>query len=283
MKNRLRHLSSTHLLVLALLLLLPSVASANAWLRSEGEHLIYTSLSYSTSYRYWDRNGDRRDKSDRSKNYGASFHYEYGLSYYYTIYAGTDYAMNTYADEESKGIGDLSLGVRGRINKLRNGRAWHLTAIVPTGYSRDINQRLGYGRFGLEGGVAFQFLDENTKQTIKSHGEWGAAVRMYEGPPATQFRTYVKWNQDLSADPQGWGSWAKLEGNFSPLDDGEEEPGVDATSDHFAEYDVVSGEIGLKHPLFTNWSFSAALHKNLWGRNASQSWGARIGLSTSWQ
>ncbi len=252
---------------------MPSPVAAGSWLLSQGENQYTSSLSYSTSTAYWDSSGVLHESGQRSHSWSVNQRYEYGYSYYRTLYLSTDLIHKTSGSGSVSGLGDLMLGVRGRLNRYRNGLAWEAGVIVPTGYSRDRRIRLGYGRFGFEVALAMRFLGR-----AKSHAEVEVKVRHWQGPPADQFRPSLKWVRQLTPN---WNGWGEIQGVFS-FGNGQLEsiPGIDY--DRLPEYDVIRVGLGVKHAFRRRWSLGLGLYWNVWGRNAGKSVGGDVSVSRSW-
>lgn len=250
--------------------------AASPWLLSEGMSKLSSSVYYSTADAYWDRDGVRHQGDCRSNNWSLNEHYEYGYSYYHTLFAEATVVDKACGPEQVGGVGDLRLGVRGRLNLYQNGKAWEASVIVPSGYSRDRPARLGYGRFGVEVGFAMRF---GVREQTRSHGEYGASVRLWEGPPADQTQAYLKWSQQLSA---AWDGWVKMEGNFS-LRNAKEEPIESLDYNRLSDYDVVRLGLGLQWTPRRMWSVDFALYYDLWGRNTGCGTGVGISVSRTWE
>ncbi|MDH4322161.1 MAG: transporter [Desulfobulbaceae bacterium] len=251
-----------------------SQAAAGAWMRSEGESHYSATLDYSASTDYWDSDGVRRDAGHRFESWNLSQQYEYGYSYYRTLYAAADLIQKKGEAGSAAGLGDLRLGMRGRLNRNENGRTWEAGVIIPSGYARDRQVRLGYGRFGVEVGLAMRFLDRP-----RSHAETGVTVRLWEGPPAGQVRPYLKWTQQLTAKWEGWG---ELLGDFS-LGNGKVESNTALGYDQLPEYDVLKAGLGVKYALPKDWSVGFGLYCDLWGRNVGSGVGGNVSVSRTWK
>ncbi|WP_287963123.1 hypothetical protein, partial [Alcanivorax sp.] len=119
-------------LVIWLLAGLPMVAHAGDWMRSAGESGLGVSLEYGTADHYWNRFRKLLKDNCTSNDWKLFLHYEYGYSYDYTLFGNTALDTRRCGNRHSSGLGDIRLGVRGRLNPFRNGSTWELSVLVPT-------------------------------------------------------------------------------------------------------------------------------------------------------
>lgn len=250
-----------------------SIAYAGAWLRSEGESYYSASMNHAQSNASWDENGDSSSSSCTSKNWHLGQSYEYGYSYYYTLLGKLGYTNTRCGVDSAQGLTDLQLGIRGRLDRYRNGRAWEAMLIIPTGYSEDKKTRIGYGRVGLELGVDFR-----EKLSQKAYGSFGARVRFWDGPPAHQFITHVGASMRFN---DKWSLTGKITGNFS-FGNGEQEAIAFVNSDHLAEFDVIKPALTMKYKLDERTGLTFGVAQNVWGRNVSKSTTGSIGIYKVW-
>jgi hypothetical protein len=196
-------------LMLAGAMLLTQQAEAGNWLRDEGEQSLAARASYSTATQMWNQNGTL-------VNFGCGTHtnqtlgvtYDYGLSYHYTLFADAGLHNVSCGVNQVSGLGDVGMGIRGRIDQMSNGKAWELKLLVPGGYNANATPlRLGYGEIGLEAGVyfgpPFDAYDEDPYKPgyfpqLDSYWEYGAWTRVYTGAPATVVGGNVKYKHSLT-------------------------------------------------------------------------------------
>ena len=263
-------------------------ASAGNWMRNEGETAYSANLKYSTSDKYWDQFGNSLPKGCTNDSQGLYQSLEYGYSYRYTLFGGIGLDNNHCAGQgNSSGFGDLSLGMRGRIDQALNGKAWEVKAIIPTGYDNQVPMRLGYGRFGLQAGVYFgdQFEDYNSDPykpgavyIENSSWQYGAHLTVWEGPPADQLGGYIKYGNRVSQD---WKISAALEADLS-LGHGTPEPIIGQAWFRNPWHDVLIAKLDFAHDIGDGWSVSVVPEMNVWGRNISQSTAISVGLHKLW-
>lgn len=253
--------------------LLCGAAQAASGLRSEKDVLYAASLGYLTATEDWDGAGDLQDNDCRSQYTGLSHYAEYGFNYYYTGFAKLALAESRCADAARTGFSDLKLGLRGRINRYRNDRAWEVEATIPTRRGEVSGRRLGCGAFGVAGNVDFK--DEYaTNQFL----EYGASVQLWESPLAHQFKANVGGSGYIT---NRWSWNLGLLGSV-PLTDGSGDPGT-LLSDCGTEGRVVRATTGARFKLSDFTSFHCGLTVSLWGRDASRSTGYSCGFARLWK
>ena len=210
---------------------------AGAWLLKEGDQHASIWMGYSTSSGYWDRDGNLKSNSCRSHNESVHYSYERGISYDYTLMVKLGAKRTHCGGEANEGLSDMQIGIRGRTNPYKSGRAWEIKAIIPTGYARRDSRRLGFGRVALEFAVYRGDSFGN-----RNYVEWSAGARIYEGPPAHQWRVHVQRGFPL------WGPTAKgsvrLSGIFS-WGNGRPEKVVLSAGERLAEFDLVKISVTL--------------------------------------
>lgn len=263
-------------------------AEAGNWLRNEGDWSYSANLKYATSDKFWDQQGVSVAKGCTNQSTSLHQGVEYGYSYHYTLMADIGLSSDQCQGKGNAfGFGDLTLGVRGRIFPEQNGKAWELQAIIPTGYDNGVPMRLGYGRFGVRGGVHFgdrnEIYDVDPYQPAYSKpegGSWsyGSTLTLWEGPPANQLAGYVKWGTPLT---EMWKMSASLSADLS-LGHGVTEPATLVVWARQPFHDVLTAKLDFSRPLGDGWSISMGPEMNLWGRNASQTVAASVGLHKLW-
>jgi hypothetical protein len=270
-------------------------AHAGNWLRNEGETSYSANLKYSTSNKYWDQFGNSLPQGCTSESESLYQNIEHGYSYRYTLIGGIGLDNNHCAAKgSSAGFGDLTLGVRGRLDLERNGKAWEVSAIVPTGYNNQLPLRLGNGRFGVRAGVYFgdrgdllaDHYEDYSSDPYKaapanmatSSWNYGVDVTFWEGPPADQLGAYIRYGDQLSQD---WRASAELKGNWS-LGHGTPEPILGVPWLRASWHDVVTAKLDFSRNIGDGWSMSISPEMNVWGRNASQATAISIGLHKLW-
>ncbi len=255
------------------LLMMTALSEAGGWLRSEGEHRYSAHLESSSADRSWDKDGNDEISSCTSKGQSLTHGYEYGYSYYRTFFGKVSMASSDCGGDKVSGFSDLYLGVRGRLNLYKNGQAWEAIIIIPTGYDSNRSNRLGYGEAGLDLGVY-----GTTKLSEKYSLNYGGSLRFWAGSPADQFRAKISGSYMQN---QNWSYNASLSGNFS-FKNGNPTAIQSINGDFESEFDVIRGEIGVRHKLSRRLGMSAGLFKNLWGRDTSQRQGVFINIGYVW-
>lgn len=259
--------------LLLLFLLFVSTVNAGGWMRSEGEHRYSSRIQYSTSDRSWDRNRISRVSSCVSKRSSISHKYEYGHTYYHTYFSKLSMSTATCGNDRVSGIGDLTLGVRGRLDLYTNGNSWEASVIIPTGYDRNRRNRLGYGVLGLD--LSLHFRKKLTTQSILSYS---VGLLGWAGPPSSQFYTRISWKYKQN---KLWSYTSSLSGTFS-FNDGEARDTNSLNRDFENNYEVLSGQVSIKYNLTKRINVFGGIYKNLWGRNVSQRSGVYLSLGYIW-
>ncbi|MFK8068320.1 MAG: hypothetical protein AB8D52_08745 [Gammaproteobacteria bacterium] len=267
-------------ILLASIFILPRTSFAvSPWMLSEGEIYYSAVHSYSTNDRGWDESSQLRDSSCRSQTYRSNHQLEYGYSYYHTLTANLDLVDRHCGDEDYRGLGDLRLGIRGRLNVFENGKTWEVTLIVPTGYSRSNRSRPGNGEFGIEGGLAYLSRGELRDFAKRWDFITGVSVRLWAGGPADQFLTYATVRRNIGRYGRlSMGVSADIsfqnEGSSSQADF------IDGTQ--LSDYDKLTAKINWADRLTEDWRYKVGASRVVWGRNAGQSVKFSITFSRNW-
>ncbi|RMG29898.1 MAG: hypothetical protein D6721_04885 [Gammaproteobacteria bacterium] len=284
--NRLRRPSICSLLAplcglgaLALLAAMPASATS-PWMRSEREAYYATGLAFSTSRHYWDRSGRRHRSGCRTRQLENRHHFEYGLSYYHTLFLSVGLETKHCGGAASTGLGDLRVGVRGRRDPFRNGRTWEVLAILPTGYSRTERLRRGFGEPGIEAGIASLYRGQGMDTAHTWDWEYGAALRYWAGPPAPQFVGHLKWTWPRD---DGTRRFLALETELA-LDGARPEPLAGSPGEAVrARHDLLRLRAGISRRLAPGWRLRLEATRTLWGRNTGERYSLGVVLSHHWQ
>ena len=157
--------------VLALLVLLPTLAHAQAWTPKAGEGYAKLAYGQTTADERFDRDGTLVPYDDRLgdadfRSRGAFLYAEYGLRDWLTAvallpYQAADVDAAGLRVREVSGLGTANLGLRLRLRppfvKGHPNRAFalNLTAGLPLGYDRNADPALGGGQLDFTGLFAF--------------------------------------------------------------------------------------------------------------------------------
>lgn len=263
-------------------------ADAGAYLISEGQQQYTTGVTYLWADRLWDRNRNNVPAGCTVQDYYWHHSYTHGTSYYYNLFAKTALSYNTCQGRganpnqpSASGIGDVELGIRGRLDKFRNGQSWELSAIIPTGYNKNRVNRLGYGRFGIWGGLAISTQNTGWEERMPSYWEFGGGIKYWFGPPATQFIGYVKWSKRLGED----GSdrfILELKQRLSFRDHKPEFIAGNVAPRFPGDYDETLLVAKYSRSLGNGWTVAPSVGKTLYGRNAVDSWYVDFSVTRLW-
>ncbi len=266
------------LLLLPILILPRSSFAVSPWMLSEGELYYSGGLSYSTSDKSWDRSSKLRDSSCHSQTFRSNHQLEYGYSYYHTLIANLELIDKHCGDEDYTGLGDLRLGIRGRLNVFENGKTWEVTLIVPTGYSRSNRTRPGNGEFGIEGGLAYLSRGEERDFAQQWDFLTGASVRLWANGPADQFLTYATVRRHIGKSGR---LSVGLSADISFQNEGNTRNNF-ADGTQLSDYDRVTARISWANRLNEDWRYKIGASHVAWGRNAGHSMKIGITFSRHW-
>lgn len=266
------------LVVLGILIVGPGSAYADNWMRSEEEGYYKVSLEYDTTNDRWNQDRKLETMSCTPRNWRLSNSYEYGWSYYQTLFGSIDYMNRNCGDNEASGIGDLTLGFRRRLNIYRNGRTWEAAAIIPTGYSTTDTATIGSGLYGLRFGLFGSFGDKHgVGGEYGSNVELGSNVYFWEGSAAEQFSAYLKYNFAATEESH---LYTALEGDFALNNrSNQQATTINPVSD--SGYDRVNLRIGYSRRASLYWRVSFEATSVMWGRNTNDSNSVTVNFSRS--
>jgi len=166
--------------IITVLFALAPSAQAGVGMLDEGESLYNVNASFTGGNKHW--NAQRQVLTSICKRRNASLlqGYEYGYSYFHTIFASVNFAYRqcgqvapvagvNVVSGRAVGFGDVQLGVRTRFNH-RDTAAWEALLIIPTGYDNGSPSRLGRGALGL--GLGLKFSSDVPAALVK-RSSWG--------------------------------------------------------------------------------------------------------------
>jgi hypothetical protein len=247
-------------------------AWAGAWLQDKGHYYSATRLGNLVSTSFWDRSGVRQPSPCKYSKDELGQYLEWGHSDQYTLSINSHLTAVSCANAHSKGLNDIELGIRGRLRQTIDSQSWQLTVIIPAGYNNATPTRLGYGRFGLDIGVA-----RGDIPAANSILEYGLNLRWWQGPPANEMRGLLRW----SHTQRRWTVMGELRTNLA---------WGDATPENFSllSYDMLprhdswTAAVGLQRLLPQGWRIAAALERDLRGNNTGQGRSIYIELIRAW-
>ena len=252
---------------LALLLSLSASAFASNWMRSEDELYFKAGLDYDTTNERWDHDGELTDMSCTASNWTHNQSYEYGWTYYRTIFGTLEYRDRRCGDVTDSGLGNLTFGMRGRLDLYRNGRTWETALIIPADRNDLYGLRLGaFGSFGD--------IHSNRNKTATNF-ELGANLYLWEGSAPEQLASYIKFNIAPSSESR---FFTALEGDYALVD---RDKIYDTTINQVENfgYDRLNLRIGYSQKVSLDWRMSIEATSVLMGRNASKTNGLSLSIS----
>jgi len=250
-----------------LILFIPAVCFASAWVRQEGELFISPTFNYYRAKDYYDKNGNKRPMNCTFEKQEFQVYGEYGLSKKTTLTFKIPYDWLKCGSAKNSGFSDLEAGFIREIKRGENySFSFYGNALVPTGYSIKDNPRLGYGRLGLEGGLlygisgAYGFVDS------------GLGYRHYFGYPSSQIRSYATAGVNLTKQLQFISTIDLQLG----LGNGKRKA---VGQNVFLEPDYKLAQVYVGPRLMLgNFSFVATYQHVFWGRNTGVGRGFNLGL-----
>jgi len=292
-------------------LLAASPVFAGVGMLQQNENLYISDFSFSGGNSRWDVQRNKIPSICKRRNLALIQGYEYGYSYFHTIYATATLAylhcgqINraarrnpvtgrvrpavTLLSGPSAGLGDLELGVRTRINH-RNTAAWEAFLIIPTGYDNNSPARLGRGALGL--GVGLLFASRKQPVAVNPWGwKLGSRFTYFFSGKGNTLRSFATVNYAFSnSDFEQTGDFMSLSlrhtvsfarsgvpknifGTFSAAGR--------ATS--VTNSDQLKLELGYSHAFGNGWSTSIRGGKAFFGRNAPADYIAGWGLNYRWR
>ncbi len=258
------------------LLLISNTAYADNYMRSEGESYYSASLEGDTAHDKWNQQDHLEPMPCTARNWKLAQTYEYGLSYYNTVFGSLEYLDRSCGIYDASGIGNFTLGVRRRIDIYRNGRSWEAEAIIPTGYSTTGKSTIGSGLYGLRVGAFGAFGNEKLSNGNQfSPLEVGANLYIWEGTASKQFAGYIKYNF-LATDISHF--FGAVEGDYALINRSQpQNTTINPVSDY--GYDRLDARLGFSTKITLKWRAAIEGTHVIRGRNINDSNSIKLTLS----
>ena len=249
---------------------------------SEGEQSLFTSLELSRADRYWDDNRSLQQDDCTSNDRALGLRYEYGWSYYHTLFAATSFEMDRCGTEKATGIPDLKLGMRGRVNPFRNGHTWELALILPVNGDRLDRRSPGNGLFGIEAGLYRSYRDDPYQRTTTSDRQavwgWGAGINLWSEAAGEELWGELSWRKPFSGP---WRFRVRLVGRYS-LGGGDAGSGGIFDRRKTIDYDRLGVGARISRQLNRGSSLGLGLEQAVWGRNTASDTILKLDFHRSW-
>ncbi|WP_340694299.1 hypothetical protein [Hydrogenobacter thermophilus] len=250
-----------------LLFFVPVISFSSAWVREEGEFFLSPVFNYYRAKDYYDKNGNKKPIGCTFEKKELQVYGEYGLTTKATLTFKLPYDWLKCGASENSGFSDVEIGL---IRQVKKGQGYSLSfyanTLIPTGYSIRDNPRLGYGRFGLEGGLLMGFSKK------AGFVDSGLGYRYYFGYPSSQIRAYATAGVNLLRNLQ---IITTLDLQIG-LGDGERKS-VGQNILLEPDYKLAQVYVGPRF-ILGNLSFVATYQHVFWGRNTGVGRGFNLGL-----
>ena len=293
--------------LLICMLAISGKAEAGVGMLEQGESMVSSNLSFTAADKHWDVSRQVITNICKARNFGASLGYEYGWSYFHTVYANVGMGYRRCGQRglpgpgflvsgNQKGLGDVELGVRTRFaGNYLDSAAWEAFMIIPTGYDNGSPSALGKGALGAGLGVLFS-SDPTHNFPFRI---WGVNSRKWGWKAGSKF-TYFFGGKGNTLRSDVAIQYALTETDFVRTGDFfslslinsigfargvvQNQVFVNQAPAAMTSSDQTSIEFSYSHSFIgTGWSANALIGKALYGRNAPISWYAGIGASYRWR
>lgn len=187
--------------LLGLALLAASDASdAGGYMRSGEEAELALTLKMDFGDRLFDKSGTRRG-GGCSAGVSASFYGEYGLSYYTTLFANASLRHKDCAGRAAFSPGDTEIGLRRRVDPLRNDWVWEASLIIPTSRLGD-PQPSDAQSYGLDLGLHWRPRPDpydlsRERDDLEATWDLGAGVRAWSRHLPSEAWAYAAYRRPL--------------------------------------------------------------------------------------
>lgn len=282
-----------------------TVAHAGVGILEEDEQMVSTGLSFSASNSHWNANRNVITSICKRRNAGLGAGYEYGWSYFHTVYASTGLAYRRCGQTglrgggllvsgRAMGLGDVEIGVRTRFGgNYLNTAAWEAALIIPTGYDNNSPSALGRGALGLALGVKFS-SDPSHRYPYKwgfSSRKWawkaGSKYTYFFSSKGSSLSSFVSLQHAFTdSDFERTGDFVTVKLNHSVgFSNGgvQQRIFINQTPSAMTSSDQVSIELKYSHSFNEGLSASATIGKSLFGRNNPRSLYGSLGASYRWR
>ncbi|OIO67058.1 MAG: hypothetical protein AUJ57_11720 [Zetaproteobacteria bacterium CG1_02_53_45] len=289
------------------MLVMSGKAEAGVGMLEQGESMVSTNLSYTAANKHWDVSRNVITNICKIRNIGATLGYEYGWSYFHTVYANLGMGHRrcgqvglrgpgVQVSGRNTGLGDVELGVRTRFSgNYLDSAAWEAFMIIPTGYDNGNPSAIGKGTLGAGLGVLLS-SDPTHNFPFRT---WGVNSRKWGWKAGSKF-TYFFSGKGNTLRSDVTIQYALTETDFVRTGDFfslslinsigfarggvQNQVFVNQAPAAMTSSDQTSIQLSYSHSFMgTGWSANALIGKALFGRNAPVSWFAGIGASYRWR
>ncbi len=292
--------------MIAGLLMAAATANAGVGMLQEAENLYVSDLSFRGGSKYWDVQRNVIDSICKRRNVSLVQGYEYGYSYFHTIFANVTFAYRkcgeinraaairrggvvrpgfTLLGGRASGVGDVELGVRTRLNH-KNTAAWEALLIIPTGYNNNSPSRLGRGALGLGLGLLFSSPDRS-RQVSPWGWRLGTRFTYYfsgKGNTLRSFASLLYAFSDSNFEQSGDFLKLRLTHLVGFARNGvQKQLFFNQIPSSLTNFDQTKLELSYSHSFGNGWSTSIRGGKYFFGRNSPIDYVAGWGLSYRWR
>ncbi|WP_167631338.1 hypothetical protein [Mariprofundus ferrooxydans] len=278
--------------------LAPSV-QAGVGMLDEGESLYNANVSVTGGNKYWNAQRQVLTSICQRRNASLLQGYEYGYSYFHTVFASVNFAYRKCGQVTQRGgairtsgravgVGDVQVGVRTRFNH-RDTAAWEALLIIPTGYDNTSPSRLGRGALGL--GLGLKFSSDVPFALVKrSSWGWklGSQFTYFFSGKGNNLRSYLATQYAFtSTDFQQTGDFGELRVTHSvsfARSGAQQQIFFNQVPSSMTSADQLTVQLQYSHSFTgTGWSTSVHAGKAIFGRNNPIDYFAGMGLSYRWR
>ncbi|MDW8066395.1 MAG: hypothetical protein RMI50_01815 [Aquificaceae bacterium] len=243
------------------LLLTVNLVYGSAWVQQKGKFFISPSFYYYNASNYYDKKGNKKPIGCDFEKREFQLYGEYGLTSKETLTFKVPY-QSLKCVNSTEGFSDIEIGVIRNLRRDANSSlSLYGNLIVPTGYSIKENPRLGYGRFGIEGGLLYGLSDR------WGYLDSGLLYRYYFGYPSSQLRPYVSIGYNITKEVQ---LYMSLDAQIGLGDGNKKVVGNNIFLE--PDYKLVQIYVGPRLML-KGFSLGAGYQRLIWGRNTGDGQG----------
>jgi hypothetical protein len=288
-------------------------ALATVGMLQQGESIYIFDVNFSTAKKQWDVNRNVLTSLCKSRNFGNVHKYEYGYSYFHTVFASATLAYRRcgngffrrrvpgappgfrikvpFESGRASGLGDVTIGVRTRFNNYLNNAAWEALLIIPTGYDNASPSALGRGALGLGLGLIFSSVDKPTATAKAAAGTlgWKAGSRFVysfsgKGNRISSFAELRFAFTDTDFKSTGDFAGARLGYNLGLRAGGVQQAlFINQTTQSLSSSDQTTVQLNYSHSFRNGYSFNSRISRAIFGKNAPVSTSLGLGFSYRWR